>query len=165
MWWFIHLREVVSELGFPPSWTDFISTIQELYGAPPNAFKSMPEENLRHHFDFITEFWEYKVDFKEWNEGQVVPVTKSEDLSDPNKWRGVSLMDIGAKVFSSLICKRLFKIIKKHRVKYQFWSSPVVGCQYSTFYYSETTPHATQPQLTELRCICRHRKGVRHLQS
>ena len=42
-------------------------------------------------------------------------------------------MDIGAKVFSSLICKRLFKIIKKHRIKYQFGSSPVVGCQDGIF--------------------------------
>ena len=38
-----------------------------------------------------------------------------------------------AKLFSSLICKRLFKIIKKHRVKYQFGSSPGVGYQDGTF--------------------------------
>ena len=42
-------------------------------------------------------------------------------------------MDIGAKVFSSLICKRLFKIIKEHGVKYHFGSSPGVGCQDGTF--------------------------------
>ena len=29
-------------------------------------------------------------------------------------------MDIGAKVFRSLIGERLFKIMKKHGVKYQF---------------------------------------------
>ena len=97
-----------------------------LNGVPPNAFKSTSEENLCHHFNFITEFWEEKVYFEEWHEGQVVPVTKSGDLSDPNKWRGVNLVDIGSKVFSSLICKRLFKRIKKHEVKYQFGSSPRV---------------------------------------
>ena len=42
-------------------------------------------------------------------------------------------MDIGSKVFSSLIFKRLFGIIKKHGVKYQFGSSPGVGCQDGTF--------------------------------
>ena len=83
-----------------------------LNGVPLNAFKYMSEENLRHHFNFITEFWKDKVNFGEWKEGQVVPVPNSGDLSDPNKWRGVNLMDIGSKVFSSLICKRLFKIIK-----------------------------------------------------
>ena len=65
--------------------------------------------------------------------GQLVPVPKSGDLSDPNKWRGVNLMDIGSKIFSSLLCKRLFIIIKKHGVKYQFGSSPGVGCQDGTF--------------------------------
>ena len=97
-----------------------------LNGVPPNYFKSMSEENLRHHFNFITEFWEDEVDFEEWHEGQVVPVPESGDLSDPNKFRGVNLTDIGAKVFSSLICKQLFKIINKHGVKYQFGSSPGV---------------------------------------
>ena len=63
----------------------------------------------------------------------MVPVPKSGDLSDSNKWRGVNLMDIGSKVFSRLICKILFKIIRKHGVKYQFGSSPGVGCQDGTF--------------------------------
>ena len=42
-------------------------------------------------------------------------------------------MGIGAKIFSSILCKRLFKIIKQHGVKYQFGSSPGVGCQDGTF--------------------------------
>ena len=46
-------------------------------------------------------------------------------------------MDIGAKVFSSLICKRFFKIIKKHGVKYQFGSSPGVRCQDGTFKFKK----------------------------
>ena len=122
-------------------WTEYIYAIQKLTndkspsfnGVPPNAFKSMSEENLRHHFNFITKFWEDKVDFEEWHEGQFVPVPNNGDLSDPNKWRGVNLMDIGSKVFSILICKRLFKIIRKNGVKYQFGSSPGVGCQDGTF--------------------------------
>ena len=85
------------------------------------------------HFNFVTEFWEDKVNFEEWHEGQVVPVPKSGYLSNPNKWRGVNLMEIGSKVFSSLICKRLSKIIRKHGGKYQFGYSPGVGCQDGTF--------------------------------
>jgi len=81
-----------------------------LNNVPPNAFKTMTENNLLHHF--ITELWEGNTDFKECHRGQVVPVPKSGGLSGPNKWRGVNLIDIGAKVFSSLLCKRLFKIIK-----------------------------------------------------
>ena len=131
----------MGELDKPPLWTENICAIQELTndkspglnGFPLNAFKSMSEENLRHHFNFITEFWENKVNFEEWHKGQVVPVPEIGDLSDPNNWRGVNLMNIGSKVFSSLICKKLFKIIKKHGVKYQFGSSPGVGFQDGTF--------------------------------
>ena len=42
-------------------------------------------------------------------------------------------MDIGSKIFSSIMCTRLFKIIKKHGVKYQFGSTPGVGCQDNRF--------------------------------
>ena len=42
-------------------------------------------------------------------------------------------MVIGSKMFSSLVFKRLFSIIKKHGVKYQFGSSPGGGCKYGTF--------------------------------
>jgi len=42
-------------------------------------------------------------------------------------------MDIGTNIFISILYKRLFKIIKQHGVKYQFASSPVVGCQDGTF--------------------------------
>ena len=62
-----------------------------------------------------------------------MPVPKRGDLSYPNKWRGVTLMDIGSKRFSSIMCTRLFKIIKKHGVKYQFGLTPDVGCQDGSF--------------------------------
>ena len=42
-------------------------------------------------------------------------------------------MDIGEKFFRSMMCKRLFKIINLHGVKYQFGSSPGVGCQDGLF--------------------------------
>ena len=42
-------------------------------------------------------------------------------------------MDTGSKTFSSILCVRLFKIIKKHGVKYQFGLTPGVGCQDGSF--------------------------------
>ena len=56
-----------------------------LYNVPPNAFKAMDKDSLLHHFNFIVEFWEDRMDYVEWYEAQVVPVPKSGDLSDPNK--------------------------------------------------------------------------------
>ena len=42
-------------------------------------------------------------------------------------------MHIGAKVFSSMMCKILFKRIKLHRCPTKFRYSPGVGCQYGHF--------------------------------
>ena len=42
-------------------------------------------------------------------------------------------MDLGSKIFSSILCTRLFVIIRKHGVKYQFGSTPGVGCQGGSF--------------------------------
>ena len=71
----INLREFMIELDTPPLWIEYIRAIQEMTndklpginGVPPNAFKSTSEENLRHHSNFITKFWEDKVDFEEWD--------------------------------------------------------------------------------------------------
>ena len=89
----IESRKVMRELDLPPSWSEFTSAIMELTnnkapglnGIPPNAFKLMNKENLQHHFDFITEFWEDRIDFEERHEGQVVTVPKNGDLYDPKK--------------------------------------------------------------------------------
>ena len=42
-------------------------------------------------------------------------------------------MDVGNKIYSSIICGQLFNIISKHSVKYHFGSTPGVRCQDVTF--------------------------------
>ena len=100
---------------------------------PPGAFKALDSQNLLTFLDFLNSYWLEEIDFGEWNEGQLVPVPKSGDLGDTNKWIGVTLMDMGSKIFISILCTRLFKIIKKHGVKYQFGSTSGVGCQDCSF--------------------------------
>ena len=65
-----------------------------LNGLPPNAFKAMSPENLKVHFNFILKFWNDNMDFEEWHEGQLVPVPKSGDLLDPNKWSNVFIVNV-----------------------------------------------------------------------
>ena len=52
--------------------------------------------------NFFNYYWLEETDFTEWHEGQLVPVPKNGDLSDLKKRRGVTLMDIGSKIFSSI---------------------------------------------------------------
>ena len=71
---------------------------------PLDAFKALSEQNLSLLLDFLNAFLNKETDFDDWHEVQVLPVPKSGDLSDPNKWNRVTLMDLGSKIFSSILC-------------------------------------------------------------
>ena len=62
----------------------------------------MDSMNLHYLLNYIFEYHE------EWHEVQFVPITKSDDLSNPNK---------SEKNNSSIICQRLFIFIHKRGVK------------------------------------------------
>ena len=69
-----------------------------LNDVPPDAFKPLDNQNLPTLLDFFNAYRKEETDFEEWYDGQLVPVPKIVDLSDPNKWRGVTLMDIESKI-------------------------------------------------------------------
>mmetsp|Transcript_22885 Transcript_22885/g.52542 ORF Transcript_22885/g.52542 Transcript_22885/m.52542 type:complete len:261 (+) Transcript_22885:134-916(+) len=87
----------------------------------------MDEELRTLVFGYCVRFWDGE-DFRGWQMSQCVPVPKSGDLSNPNKWRGVMLMDVMSKIFSSILNERIFKIIQKHGNRFQFGGTPKVGC-------------------------------------
>ena len=111
-------RSEMMELDSEITWEELQQAIEKLKNGkapglndvPPDAFKSLTQNNLANLLEQLNLLWHEEADFEEWHEGRVVPVPKSGNLSDPNKWRGVTLMDIGSKCFSSILCTRLFKI-------------------------------------------------------
>ena len=100
-------RLLIPELDRPISWAEIKKAVRKLANGkspglndvPPDAFKALDDANLLTLLDFFNSYWNEETDFSEWHEGQMVPVPKSGDLSDPNKWRGVTLMDLGSKIF------------------------------------------------------------------
>ena len=102
-------------------------------GVPRNVFNTFDVVNISCLLIFYNQFWHIQADFDKWNEGQAVHVTKKSNTPYPNKWRGVTSMDIGKNIYSSIMCRWLFMIIGKHGVKCQFGSTPGVGYQYVTF--------------------------------
>ena len=99
-----------------------------LTGVPPEAFKAMSPTNLRHVYKHVNDFFVGTADHEQWHWSQCVPVPKSGDLSDPNKWRGIMLMDVGSKIFSSVMNEQAFKLLDKSGTNFQFGGTPELGC-------------------------------------
>ena len=134
-------REKFDDLDESIQWSEMIDAIKGLQndkspgedGVPPNAFKAMRGEVLTYVFGFLTDFWEGDIDIEEWHRSRGVPVPKSGDLSYPNKWRFICLMSVMSELMSRIVNQRLFKIIDKHGNKFQFGSTPKVGCRDGIF--------------------------------
>ena len=104
-----------------------------LNGVPPNASKALDKKNLTWLLLFYNKFWRIQADSDQWHEGQIFPVPKRGDTYNPNKWWGITPMHIGNKIYSSIMCGQLFKIISKQGVKCQFGYTPGVVYQDGIF--------------------------------
>ena len=78
-------------------------------------------------------FLQYELDYNQWHKGLGIMVPKKGDLSDPNKWRGINLMDVCSKIFSCILNERLYVLLDRHGIKTQFGATPDVGCQDGSF--------------------------------
>ena len=109
----IEPRDTVKGINGPIEWEELKLAVRHLANGkspglnngPLDAFKALSNQNLDLLHNFLNAYWRGEINFSEWHEGRVVPVPKSGDLSDPNKWRGVTLMDMGSKIFSSILCR------------------------------------------------------------
>jgi hypothetical protein len=89
-----------------------------------------PQQTLHKH---VSKFFDGKTDHEGWHKSQCVPVPKKSNLSDPNKWRGIMLMDMCSKVFSLIMTTRAFQLLDKHGTGFQFSSTPELGCRDGLF--------------------------------
>jgi exonuclease III len=72
-------------------------------GWQPASFSPMSQ----YFFDCILKAWEDEELPKAWSVSEVVAVPKKGDLSDVDNYRGISLMSVAAKIFYTLMQKRL----------------------------------------------------------
>jgi hypothetical protein len=102
----------------------------------------------------VHDFFLDDMDHEQWHRSQCVPVQKSGDLSNPNKWRRVMLMDVCSKIFSSVMNGRAFKLFETQGTKFQFGGTPELGCRDELFVLKTmlTLQKKTQPSL--IRWIC-----------
>ncbi|KAL7523096.1 hypothetical protein ACHAXR_000023, partial [Thalassiosira sp. AJA248-18] len=116
----IKQRSTMWSLNDPISLTEFDQAVKKLKngkapglnGVPPEDFKAMNQDCRMHIFGYIKDFWEGDADYESWHRSQCGPVPKSGDLSNPNMWRGVMLMDVCSKILSIIMNERAFKILE-----------------------------------------------------
>jgi hypothetical protein len=104
-----------------------------LNGIPPEAFKvmdDMPRWTVHKH---VSDFFDGKTNHEGWHKSQCVPVPKKGNLSDPNKWRGIMLMDMCSKVFSLTMTAHAFQLLDKDRTRFQFGGTPELHCRNGLF--------------------------------
>jgi hypothetical protein len=100
----------------------------DLNSIPPEALKAMDNVSQRTVHCHVCNFFKGRVDHKGWHQSQCIPVPKQGDLSYPNKWRWIMLMDMCSKVFLSVMTARDFSLLNKHGTWFQFGGTPEIGC-------------------------------------
>ena len=97
----------------------------------------MNTETRRLIHKHVAAFFDGDADYEGWHTSQCVPLPKSGNLSNPNTWHGVMLMDVGSKIFSSIMNDRAFCLLELHGTRFQFDGTPTLGCQDELFTLKE----------------------------
>ena len=74
----------------------------------------MHVKSLSHMYQFILAFvWLGTQDYEEWHNSLGSLVPKKGDLGDLNKWRCISLMDVGSKILSCILTERMYVLLER----------------------------------------------------
>eukprot|EP00957_Ditylum_brightwellii_P046625 3537886-Ditylum_brightwellii.AAC.1 len=119
-------------------------------GITSDALKSMvwreeglseEEESANNDADFLAsvihelllDYWDSKLDFESWKQDILAPVPKTGNLSNPNKWRPVCLLETSYKVLASIFARRINPMIRDHKLEAQCGSINSKGCPDANF--------------------------------
>jgi hypothetical protein len=100
---------------------------------PPEAYKAMGKAMQLQIYRYVRPFFDGTMDYEGWLKSQCISVPKKGDLADPNKWRGVMLMDVCSKIFSSVMNGRAFRLLELHGTRFQFDGTSKLGCRDNLF--------------------------------
>ncbi len=134
-------REILTDIDDPISFDEGDKAINKLArwkaaglnGIPPEALKAIGRPMRKRTHNYVAAFFDGTQDYDGWHRSQCVPVPKKGDLADPNKWRGVMLMDVSSKIFSSVMNDRAFRLLELHGMQFQFGGTSEVGCRDGLF--------------------------------
>ena len=104
-------------------------------GIPAEYYKTTwgDESGKNEIMFFIHSYWQSGVCYDEWRVGRLKLLPKKGDLSDPNKWRGIMLLNVASKIISSVISKRLQIVLRLFGLEAQNGFLPDRGCNDASF--------------------------------
>ena len=111
----VQLMAVGEELGMPPSEDEILAAMSSLKGGKaggkngvlPELLKCCGANLLEHLVKLFHQVWRDGCVPQEWKDALIVPIPKKGDLSICDNWRGISLLDVGGKLFAKTIQSRL----------------------------------------------------------
>ena len=103
-------------LDAPPSEDDVLEALERTKsgkaggknGVLPEMINKCCGANLLDHLvELFQCVWHEGYVPQEWKDALIVPIPKKGDLSSCDNWRGISLLDVGGKLFTKIIQQRL----------------------------------------------------------
>ena len=82
-------------------------------GVLPEMIKCCGANLLDHLVELFQCVWREGYVPQEWKDALIVPIPKKGDLSSCDNWRGISLLDVGGKLFKKIIQQRLQTVAER----------------------------------------------------
>lgn len=131
-------RTIRPELGAPPSRETIVRHVKATKigkapgenGIPAEVYKALITDDgtLGILEEIVTDFWASEEAHEDWLTGRLKVLPKKGNLKDPNNWRGIMLLDIGAKIVASIISERLQDLLEEVGMECQNGFSRLRGC-------------------------------------
>eukprot|EP00559_Dactyliosolen_fragilissimus_P001762 CAMPEP_0184862080 /NCGR_PEP_ID=MMETSP0580-20130426/6610_1 /TAXON_ID=1118495 /ORGANISM="Dactyliosolen fragilissimus" /LENGTH=561 /DNA_ID=CAMNT_0027359803 /DNA_START=327 /DNA_END=2009 /DNA_ORIENTATION=+ len=131
----MRFRKAAGPSGLTPDTIKYVSqNTQQLDPEliPQDSQLSNEFINILHKI--FSDFWHGRINsIESWQHGTLCPVPKKGNLSNPNKWRPVCLLECPYKILASIIAKRMNKIVRDEGLEEQCGSLHTKGCQDALF--------------------------------
>ena len=83
----------------------------------------MNEENKKVLFQICCDYFNDNLDIKVRKIGKLKILPKKGDISNPNNWRGINLLDVISKLVSIVLTRRLHIVLEKEGTPIQIGAS------------------------------------------
>lgn len=110
-------KTAAEELNEPLTWEEVQEVLKKLKNnkaagedeITAEFLKNLPPEGEEEITEIIKEMWKQEIIPKNWKIARIFPIHKKGNIEDVGNYRGVSLLDVGYKILTMIMAKRLGK--------------------------------------------------------